>query len=554
MSAQGVLNAAQASGVMSCLDSVLAIWREVLEPDTDGLDDNSGTGELDADSNFFLCGGDSLDLMRVLVRVRERLGVSLDLREAGTFSTPRRMAQCCAGAVPSQVGAPRLASPTGEEGGDTQACGSSESHSRRFKCSAGQHALWLAEQLGGGCGLYNTAVASHFTGPLQVPLLARALDLLLRRHEVLRCRFHHDAGLRRLTASVAAPCNVALKAEPLGLEDLQQVLLDTAAQPFDLEHGPLWRFRLLRTGDERWTLLFCLHHAVTDGWSGSVLLRNLAEHYTALMRDPAWQGHALNTEFRRSCAQPQPQPHPDADADLRWWRGYLAGADQLPSWPPTGTARWPFAMALEACVLPPATWHEVQRVSRSQQLRPAALFLTALRLAVLELGGAGELCIGMPANVREGSAQDAAVGYFVNLLVLRERVDGTSAGMDTVRQAQQALDETLCRRALPFTELMRDLKPLPLPSGNVWCDILFAFQNLPWTQPDFGNVSARIEALTLPRGQHPLKVEVLCGAGAYVCRVEYARECMTKATARGLLAALRCQLARLLESGALRSS
>jgi aryl carrier-like protein len=576
MPAQGIVTTAKASVANDCLDTVLAIWREVLVP-------GSGVArQLDADSNFFLCGGDSLDLMRVLVRVRERFLVSLDMRAVGTFCTPRRMAQCCARAV-AATGEPaattqtrqvHAASAAGEAGLPTS-----------FASNAGQHALWLAEQLGNCCGLYNTAAAIHFSGALQVPLLARALALLLHRHEILRGSFRPDLHARHLVVHIAAPADIALEAEPVRQDDLHQLLRDIAAQPFDLAHGPLWRFRLLCTGAQRWTLLFCLHHAVTDGWSGSVLLRNLTEHYralaqggneasatparntapargdtlaattvlakdTTLVQDRAQRGLVIDTEFRQWCQQAALH----SDADLRWWRSYLANADRLPSWPPTGTTRWPFTMSLEACALPRGMLDDLQCVSRSQGLRPAVLFLTALRLAVLDVGGVDELCIGMPVNVRDGSAQDEAVGYFVNLLVLRGRIGGLHCGLDAVREIQLALDNALRHRAVPFTELARTLKPLPLPSGNAWCDLLFAFQNLPWAEPDFGDLSARVEALTLPRGQHPLKVEVLWATNSCTCRIEYARECLGQADARALLEALRHQLARLVAPGAARSS
>ena len=577
------MNSAANSECSTTVEAVLAIWHEVLKP---------GDGRLDADSNFFLCGGDSLDLMRVLVRVRERLGVELDLREVGSFSTPRRMARRCVRShQPHVAGKP-------DHVGERTPVTADASVPARFACSTGQRALWYAENLGGGA-LYNTAVLLHIRGALQVPVLARALGLLLRQHEVLRCRLRPEPPEYRLIAEVVARCDVALEAVNVHPDDVRRILIEAAAQPFDLERGPLWRFHLLQSGERHWTLLFCLHHAVTDGWSGSVLLHHLAEAYKALLLDSDWQPHGIDTEFRRWSLRQRSE----ADADTSWWRKYLAGADSLASWPPTGATRWPFTMACVEEPLPRPINLAVQQLTRSRQLRPAALFLAALRLALLEVAGIGELCIGMPVNVRDGSAQDAAVGYFVNLVVLREPVGATNEraedgrwsghqhGIATVRRIQHALDDALRHRTVPFADLAQALRPALLPSGNAWCDVLYAFQNLPRVQPEFGDVDVRIEALAMPRGQHPLKVEVLCGAGmgqdlnaalnvdsdsnldahvgassctgvgavfgksastaaratteAYALRIEYARECLAPADVRALLDAMQCQLAAL---------
>ncbi|MGV3592676.1 MAG: condensation domain-containing protein [Gammaproteobacteria bacterium] len=592
MSAQGVVNAVREPDV----EAVLAIWREVLAPGEGTLGDGAlGEGEsgectlgegtsgectlgegtlgkciLGEDSNFFLCGGDSLDLMRVLARVRERFGVELDLREASRISTPRRMAECCLISRSPDVRVsvpPAITARSGFAGRpavhhESENVGTPERMGipASFPCSAGQQSLWLAEQLGDG-GVYNTAVIIHFTGTLQVPVLARAASLLQYRHEVLRSSLRYDAQARQLLTHVAAPHEVVLDSEPVRPNDAREVLVEAAAQPFDLAHGPLWRFRLLQASRRRWVFLFGLHHAVTDGWSGSVLLRNLADGYRTLLNDRAWQPRCIDTEFRRWSGQ----HHCVSEADMDWWRVQLAGADRLPSWPRVGGARWPFTMGCETRVLPRQVYVGVQHALRLQQLRPVALFLAALRLALKELAGIDELCIGVPVNLRNGSAQDAAVGYFVNLLVLRDRIghsieryarrsrSGHAHELDTVHRVQHTLDEALCRRNVPFGELARQLNPAPLQSGNVWCDVLFAYQNLPQVHPDFGDIAARIEALAMPRGQHPLKVEVSCGADGYAWRIEYARECLTPDDARVLFDAMERQLAVLL-AGVTRSS
>jgi hypothetical protein len=114
-----------------------------------------------------------------------------------------------------------------------------------------------------------------------------------------------------------------------------------------------------------------------------------------------------------------------------------------------------------------------------------------------------------------------------------------------LQQVQENLGELLSRRAVPFADLARHLKPTLLPSGNSWCDVLYAFQNLPQERPAFTALAIELEPLTLPRGQHPLKVEFVRGDTAYLCRIEYACEVLAQEEARALLAAIRNQVAEL---------
>jgi acyl carrier protein len=519
--AQGVMSAREA-GV---LESVLGIWREVLDCTGDTLT---------ADSNFFLSGGDSLHLLRVLVRVRERFGVDLPLRDAARFSTPLKMANCCASASRLKPQAQPVAA---QQRGDRM----------RFPCTPGQAALWLAEQCSDTVGLYNTAFLLHLTGALQLPVLATALALLLERHELLRATLHFDLRERRLYATVGAAPVLALEPRAMSPETARQYLLAEAARPFDLAAGPLWRFRLVSTSPDTWSLLVCVHHCVTDGWSSGVLLGHLADGYNALLIDNAWQPLERDREFRRFSLQHESL----CQGELRWWRATLEGADRLPGWPHTGSHRWPFVTACEEQMLGEELLAPVHAVRRAASVELSACLLAAVRLALRALTGIDESCIGMPVSLRHTSAQERAVGYYVNFLVLRDRLPPDVPGSAVLRHVQRNLSDALCHRTTPFPELARHLRPALLPSGNPWCDIAFAYQNLAWKAAPFAGMAAAVEPVTLA-SQYPLKVEFIPAGTACRCRIEYARDVLAPADARNLHAAIRHQLAFL--SGSVRNS
>src|SRR5262249_30470525 len=63
--------------------------------------------------------------------------------------------------------------------------------------------------------------------------------------------------------------------------ELRTLARAEAQQPFDLEHGPLIRGRLIRLGPEEHVLLVTMHHIVSDGWSMEVLTRELSTLYSA---------------------------------------------------------------------------------------------------------------------------------------------------------------------------------------------------------------------------------------------------------------------------------
>src|SRR5690606_13977780 len=255
------------------------------------------------------------------------------------------------------------------------------------------------------------------------------------RHEVLRTHLQFDTAAKRLYARVAVVQEVALETQTLPPEACAQYLREQAALPFDFAKGPLWRFRLVASGAHTWALLLCVHHCLNDGWSGGVLLRNLATAYNARLKNAQWQPPRIELEFRGFCLQEQ-----EADMQaLHSWREYLHAADRLHSWPHTGTRRWPFALALEEELIGADIALPLRSATCALQIETSVFVLTALRRALHVLSGLDELGIGTPVSVRNRSAQDESIGYFVNLLLTRDRIETDGLGaLHTVRRSLAA--------------------------------------------------------------------------------------------------------------------
>ncbi|MFD4205263.1 condensation domain-containing protein, partial [Micromonospora tulbaghiae] len=150
-----------------------------------------------------------------------------------------------------------------------------------------QEGLWFLDRLDPGQTVYNVPFALRLRGELDVAALRSGLRLLTVRHEALRTRFTTAAdGSPRLLIDPAGDgpdlpvIDLSTAHDPF-TEAVRHA--DTEAQrPFDLATGPLLRAALLRLNTDDHVLLLSLHHAVTDGWSVSILTHELSEAYQAL--------------------------------------------------------------------------------------------------------------------------------------------------------------------------------------------------------------------------------------------------------------------------------
>jgi len=244
----------------TAVEEVLAgIWSEVLGVERVGVADN-----------FFELGGHSLLATQVISRVREAFRVELPLSELFERATVRELA---------------IAVEAGLRGGEFEdepirVVPRSES----LPLSFAQQRLWFLDQLEPGTATYNIPIGIRLSGSLNVGALEQSISEVVRRHETLRTRFVSVDGAAQQVIAAAEPVKL-LVTELGGLEAAEQeketsrLANEEAAQPFDLEHGPLWRGQLIRLNAAEHVLLFTMHHIVSDGWSMGVLVREVSGLY-----------------------------------------------------------------------------------------------------------------------------------------------------------------------------------------------------------------------------------------------------------------------------------
>jgi hypothetical protein len=83
-------------------------------------------------------------------------------------------------------------------------------------------------------------------------------------------------------------------------------------------------------GERRWVLLMVFHHIATDGWSYSVLFRDLSALYRAeVTGEPPGLPELSVTYADWSAWQRRWLDGPELDAQLDYWKRTLSGAPQV---------------------------------------------------------------------------------------------------------------------------------------------------------------------------------------------------------------------------------
>ena len=119
------------------------------------------------------------------------------------------------------------------------------------------------------------------TGPLDRAALAAAVAQVHRRHEPLRSAYVIDPRPTALVTDIEAPELETLPARP-SAEEAVETLRTELSDRLEITEGEIWRAAVVPVGAADTVVFGCVvHHIAFDGWSESVLARELAAAYNA---------------------------------------------------------------------------------------------------------------------------------------------------------------------------------------------------------------------------------------------------------------------------------
>ncbi len=425
------------------------------------------------------------------------------------------------------------------------------------RLSFGQQRLWFLHQLAPDVPLYNLHFRLAVGGDLSVPALARGLDAVVRRHDVLRTHLRLIDGTPRQVVQpsiVGRPGVVDLRR--LGRGRRRRAARRLAAahgrRPFDLAAGRLFRLALLRVGERRHLLCATLHHAITDGWSLRVFLRELSAYYR-VFADPAPAGADPLPPLELTYGDYAEWQHRAEDTwrrQLDDWRRQLADSEPLrlpvdrrrAGKPPSflgGVVRTTLRSELAA---------GVEALARSCGATRFMALAAAFAALLGRYGGSSDVALGTVVAGRGRRELEPLMGFFLNTLVLRCRPRPAGTFGELLSETRDVVTWALARQDVPFDRVVAGAGGHRGTGDNPLFRAAIMLENLPSLDAELPGLDVRPE-LDTPDGSiaGTAKLDLtltMAGAGdGMTAAFEYAGDLFDRTTALRLAGGFRVLLA-----------
>jgi len=376
-----------------------------------------------------------------------------------------------------------------------------------FPLSFAQQRFWFLDQLEPGSPFYNEHFTFRLRGALNVPALQQALTQIVRRHEVLRTAFTMQAG--RPMQIISPPFEMQLPLQPLdSLAEAEReaealrLAREESKRPFELTKPPMIRARLFRLSETEHVLALVIHHIASDGWSGTLLARELPALYEACLLGNASPLPELPIQYadyawwqRETWANGG-----NIEALLAYWKQQLAGAPQIVELP-TDRPRPPaqtYRGTVRHFILSVELAQAIRELSRREGATVFMVLLAAFNALLYRYTGQDDLLVGSPIAGRNVKEVEGLIGCFLNTLVFRTQLAGDPTFRELIQRVRETALGAYAHQELPFEQLVDELHLARDMSRNPLFQVMFVFQvspAFPYALPGFV-----MEFIDLPGG------------------------------------------------------
>jgi len=478
------------------VSSLLGIFREVL------------SREVGENSDFFLCGGNSLNALDAVARMEKKFGKRIRVADLYAFRTPLRLAALFASDLDAEQSfcgeCPLEKAPLRSE----------------YPLTPIQEGIYVQSALNPKGFAYHMPGAFRLERMPDRNRLEEAFRQLILQDPIFRTEFAYRGD--RICAHVRE--NVPFSLEELKGDDFRQAC-ENFLTPFSLDRAPLLRGALWTSREGDVYLLIDCHHIIGDGMSAPLVMSRLDRFYRG--EKPSVPFHYYDYVYSLSKTGKE-------ERDLRFWTEHLKNLPEalvLPSDRTCPSGSFDFKGGEVEFSLDAKQSGEVREFCAKSGTSEFVLFLSAFGLLLSDLAQREDFLLGVPVSGRNHTEAREICGPFINTLPLRLTPGKDLTVKDWLRLVEEEVVGMMDHSHVCPEEIIAALS-LPRGAQNALYRVMMT--QSPVDEGAFTLDGQKMEFAPIPTGAAKMDLLLELGKrdGCFVLRLSYAESLFEEETVR----------------------
>jgi hypothetical protein len=256
--------------------------------------------------------------------------------------------------------------------------------------------------------------------------------------------------------------SVDLSMKEPGLRDREKNRLysEMVSLPFDLARAPLFRARLVKLEPGYFLLMFNMHHIISDGWSIEMLKKEFMRLYEGYSTGKEIERQPLIVQYKDFALwRHRMMTGPEGKESHRCWKEKLADGvpiirlpadSEIPAEDNAGVAY--------QCIIEKESKNRLKELAEAHQ---TTLFNVILSVYILYLSGIcdqQDISCSIIAAGREHPSLDNIIGFFVNSIIFKIRVDEEQPFREFLKLVKREFKAAFRHQSYPLEQVFKDLK------------------------------------------------------------------------------------------------
>lgn len=311
-------------------------------------------------------------------------------------------------------------------------------------------------------GALNISLAFELTGELKIDKFLDCWKDLFKVHEGLRSKFFYDKNIFKVdyvdVDSIITDFEYHDFSGSHNKVAIDALLKENTNYKFNLDEPPLVKGILIRSDIDEYLFSLTIHHIISDGWSVQLMLTQVSEMYSALIRNQELDVVESSFQYKEYIHKTASQ-NLSNEVDRIYWKNLLherrvlslSDGNGLESGDSFEGEKITFSLKNESS-------RKLKALSSNNE---STVFVTLLTLVIGILHkytSQNDIIIGTDTAGRDSKDFLNTVGYFLKTILIRAKFDTSCSFIDLLEIVKQGLLNGYTHQNYSFEQLESELK------------------------------------------------------------------------------------------------